>query len=181
MLGVEAPLWTPLTRSDDETEYQVYPRLVSTAEVGWTPESERNGDEFARRLAHIGGPLTLQNVNFYPSPRADWPVEVAGINQTVPRNGVTGDRLVGVALAPGTQVADLEISVDWGDGSGPVPADVTVAQEPDVVHGVGVYRVASEHTFTEPGVYEGQVRVKHQDGTEITPIEVTVLERPDLR
>jgi len=105
-------------------------------------------------------------------------VEVAGINQTVPRDGVTGERLIGVALAPGTQVGDLEISVDWGDGSGSVPADVTVTQRPDIVHGVGVYRVTSEHTFAEPGTYEGQIRVEHQDGTEVTPIVVTVLEEP---
>jgi hexosaminidase len=178
VLGVEAPLWTPNTRSDDETEYQVYPRLISTAEVGWTPGPQRDVGEFARRLAQIGGRLTLQDVNFYPSPRADWLVEVAGIDQKVTRDGATGERLVGVALAPGTQIGDLEISVDWGDGSLPTSGDVTVTHEPDIVHGVGAYLIKSEHTFARPGTYEGRVTVEHRNGTESAPIAVTVLSEP---
>jgi len=49
--GVQGALWSELLNKPARfMEYQSYPRIAALAEVAWTPQSERNWDDFYARL-----------------------------------------------------------------------------------------------------------------------------------
>jgi hexosaminidase len=50
ILGVEACVWTPFFASMHEVEEMSFPRLCGLAEIGWSPKSALNYDDFSRRL-----------------------------------------------------------------------------------------------------------------------------------
>jgi hypothetical protein len=157
--GVEAPLWTENVRSDDEAEYQVYPRAVATAEVGWSAQDDRNVSDFSRRLAVLGGRFTLQHVNFFPSPRAPWAGEALALDRDISTDGASNQQRLGMVLAPGSTPADLSVLVDWGDGTPMTAAELTTDQAPDIVHGVGAYVVTGDHEYGHPGKYRARLVV----------------------
>ncbi|XAS68401.1 beta-N-acetylhexosaminidase [Micrococcaceae bacterium Sec5.7] len=72
LLGVEGPLWTETVRSGGQADWLIYPRVISLAEVGWTPQELRDTADFARRLGEAGARLDRQGVSFHPSPGIDW-------------------------------------------------------------------------------------------------------------
>jgi hexosaminidase len=86
VLGVEAPLWSETVRGVDQANFMAFPRMISVAEIGWTPQAARDVADFGARLAAIGGRLTVQGTNFYASPKASWTVDARGENQTVRRS-----------------------------------------------------------------------------------------------
>ena len=72
ILGLEAPLWSEtLTRLSDY-EYLAFPRLIAVAEVGWSPERERNWKQFRQRLGAQAPRLQALGVNFYRAPDIPW-------------------------------------------------------------------------------------------------------------
>jgi len=70
VLGVEAALWTETTETRDDVDTMVFPRLLATAEVGWSPAHD--WDDFRTRLAAHGPLLRELGVNFHPSKQIDW-------------------------------------------------------------------------------------------------------------
>ncbi|MDX1584891.1 MAG: beta-N-acetylhexosaminidase, partial [Thermoanaerobaculia bacterium] len=50
ILGVEAPLWTETVGNIRDLEYLAFPRLLSVAEIGWTPREQRSWEDFRLRL-----------------------------------------------------------------------------------------------------------------------------------
>ncbi|WP_084654044.1 beta-N-acetylhexosaminidase [Nocardia altamirensis] len=70
--GVEAPLWTETVRTSADIEYLAFPRLAGAAEIGWSPASTHNWDNYRVRLAKQGPIWTAQGMNFYRSPQVDW-------------------------------------------------------------------------------------------------------------
>ncbi len=50
IVGVEAPLWSETVSNLAEAEYLLFPRLPGYAEMGWTPDSLRNWEEYEGRL-----------------------------------------------------------------------------------------------------------------------------------
>jgi hexosaminidase len=72
VLGVEAPLWSETIQNMEDIEFMVFPRLLGYAEIGWSPATGRNWDEYQRRLAAHGPQLTALEVNFYKSPLVEW-------------------------------------------------------------------------------------------------------------
>lgn len=72
ILGIEAPLWTETVTNRADLEYLVMPRLPGYAEIGWTPVTQRNWDEYKERLARHGQRFRIQNLNFYPSKLVPW-------------------------------------------------------------------------------------------------------------
>jgi len=72
VLGVEAPLWTELVETEEDIERQAFPRIAAVAEVGWTPQSRRDWNDFRQRLAQHGPRLKAQGVAFHPSPDVPW-------------------------------------------------------------------------------------------------------------
>ncbi|MDO4792232.1 MAG: family 20 glycosylhydrolase [Buchananella hordeovulneris] len=72
MLGVSAAFWAEHTRGITDTQFWAFPRLLATAEVGWTPQADRKFADFAKRMASRGVSLNLANINFYADPKVDW-------------------------------------------------------------------------------------------------------------
>lgn len=73
VLGVEAPLWTETIRSMQDIEFMVFPRLLGIAELGWSPATGKDWDEYRLRLAAHGLRLQALGVHFYRSPQVPWP------------------------------------------------------------------------------------------------------------
>jgi hexosaminidase len=73
ILGVEAPLWSETLNTIDDIEFMAFPRILGYAEIGWTPQAQRNWYEYKLRLAAQGPRLEVLGINFYQSPEIFWP------------------------------------------------------------------------------------------------------------
>jgi hexosaminidase len=78
VIGVEAPLWTETLISLQDLQYMAFPRIAELAEVGWTPQAQRNWSTFAPRLAAQGAAWKLLGINYYASPLVAWPANALG-------------------------------------------------------------------------------------------------------
>ena len=65
--GVEAPLWTEKVHTFAEVEHLCFPRLLSIAEVGWTPQPSRRLDEFLVRAGEETRRLAARGVHVHRS------------------------------------------------------------------------------------------------------------------
>jgi hexosaminidase len=72
IIGVEAPLWTETVVNMDDIEYLVFPRLPGIAEIGWTPSSSRNWDDYKVRLSNHAKPWKAMGIDFYRSAKVPW-------------------------------------------------------------------------------------------------------------
>jgi hexosaminidase len=72
LLGVEAPLWSETLANIRDFEFLAYPRLAALAEVGWTPQQDRDWSDFRKRLGAQGPRWTALGVNFYRAPEIPW-------------------------------------------------------------------------------------------------------------
>jgi hexosaminidase len=72
ILGVEGPLWSETVITIADFEYLAFPRLAAVAEIGWTPQSLRNWDDFRNRLGAQAPRWRALNINFHRSPRVPW-------------------------------------------------------------------------------------------------------------
>jgi hexosaminidase len=72
ILGIEAPLWTETITNMNEIEYMVFPRLIGYAEIGWSPTTGRNWDEYKLRLANHAPRLKAMEIDFYKSKLIPW-------------------------------------------------------------------------------------------------------------
>jgi len=78
ILGLEAPMWMdrwrnwaqyrPRTGTLARVDYQVFPRLIALAEVGWSPKARRDWDDFRQRLQAHGKRLEKLGVGYYRDP-----------------------------------------------------------------------------------------------------------------
>jgi hexosaminidase len=75
IIGIESPLWTETITNMDELEYMVFPRILSHAEIGWTPANMRSWDEFKLRLAQYGVRMEVMGIDFYRSKQVPWVTE----------------------------------------------------------------------------------------------------------
>jgi hexosaminidase len=74
ILGVEAPLWSETVTNMDEIEYMAFPRLPGIAEIGWTPASKRDWNEYRERLARHGERFKAMGIDYYPSKLVPWDI-----------------------------------------------------------------------------------------------------------
>jgi len=72
ILGIEAALWTETITNMDEIEYMVFPRLPGYAEIGWTPASLRDWNEYKVRLGKHDARFKAMGINFYQSALVPW-------------------------------------------------------------------------------------------------------------
>jgi len=72
ILGIEAALWTETITNMDEIEFMVFPRLPGYAEIGWTPPSLRDWNEYKERLGKHGDRFKAMEIDFYPSKLVPW-------------------------------------------------------------------------------------------------------------
>jgi hexosaminidase len=114
--GVEAPLWSEWVRRADEAEYLVYPRLLATAEVGWTPQAGKSDyASFTGRVGAFGGRLALGDHAHFPTADVAWTVAAAG--RAMPGQAGAASSVAWTVTAPGLTPADLTATVEWGDGT----------------------------------------------------------------
>ena len=73
ILGIEGALWSENINSPARLDYLAFPKLLALAEVAWTPESRRNWNNFAARMAE----LHLKRLDYY------------GVNYRIPPTGDT--------------------------------------------------------------------------------------------
>ena len=72
IIGLEAPLWGETITNMDDIEYLTFPRLPGYAEIGWTPLSLRDWEEYRIRLAKHGQRFKAMGIDYYPSTRVPW-------------------------------------------------------------------------------------------------------------
>jgi hexosaminidase len=72
ILGVEAPLWTETLTTLRDVETMTFPRLCAVAEVAWSPQAERDWEDFRARLAAEGARWDAAGVAYHRSPQVDW-------------------------------------------------------------------------------------------------------------
>ncbi|NOV03751.1 family 20 glycosylhydrolase [Paenibacillus planticolens] len=66
--GVESTLWSETVVTQDNIDYMLYPRLLANVEVGWTPQSNRNWDDFKGRLIDQTSRLQNKGIKFFADP-----------------------------------------------------------------------------------------------------------------
>ncbi|WP_085369895.1 family 20 glycosylhydrolase [Leifsonia sp. NCR5] len=131
VLGVEGAFWGEFIRGADQAEYYSFPRMLATAEVGWTPQTARDQADFLARVSMLGGRMTLEGVNFFPTADVSWQTQIgARVTALSPTAGGSASIDVSV-LAPGAAAADLTATVDWGDGTSS-PVTLTAARTSDI-------------------------------------------------
>jgi hexosaminidase len=72
ILGVEAPLWTETVRTRADIAYLMFPRLLSAAEIGWSPREGRGWGEYRVRLGRLGAYLSAQGIGFHRDAAVPW-------------------------------------------------------------------------------------------------------------
>lgn len=72
VLGVQGCAWSEFIDDSPHLEYMVLPRLLAVAEMGWSPASCRDWEDFKRRLSVHVPALRAAGLNCYPlSDRVD--------------------------------------------------------------------------------------------------------------
>jgi hexosaminidase len=64
ILGAQANLWTEYIPSFKHVQYMIFPRLCALAEVGWSPKSARNWDDFQHRMQAQYPRLDALGINY---------------------------------------------------------------------------------------------------------------------
>ncbi|WP_199853865.1 family 20 glycosylhydrolase [Plantactinospora sp. BB1] len=173
ILGVEAPMWSETLRTGADIEFQAFPRLPATAEIGWSPNvhPERNLDSFVNRLAGHGLRWQLRGQNFHPSPQVPWRVDVTAPD--VERDTRTVDGALGTISAPGVAPDQVTATVDWGDGTS---SPATVSGTAGTVTRVnGLYTATASHRYARDGVYRATLTATRPGGvTSSAEFTVTV-------
>ncbi|NUR90505.1 MAG: family 20 glycosylhydrolase, partial [Nonomuraea sp.] len=156
VLGVESALWGEFIRKPRQAEYYAYPRLLASAEAGWTPQARRDFGEFKERLADAGDRLAVQGVNFFPT--ADVPWRVAARGDDVKARVGEPVKPGWTVIAPGAD--GVSATVRWSDGQEQDVTPVTsrAGSIPDMWLN-GPYTAAAERTFSTPGTYTATLTV----------------------
>ncbi|GII84547.1 hypothetical protein Ssi03_25370 [Sphaerisporangium siamense] len=159
VLGVESALWGEFIRRLGQAQYYSFPRLIATAEAGWTPQAQRDYADFKTRLSKAGGRLTVQGTNFFPTADVAWRTEALGTPVTVRTGQQAG--ATWTVTAPGAAPADLVATVVWSDGvqENLTPTTTREASIPDMRVN-DAFTTRSNRTFAQPGTYTGTLTVR---------------------
>jgi hexosaminidase len=175
VLGVEAPLWSETVRGIDQANFLAFPRMISVAEMGWTPQAARNVTDFGDRLAAVGGRLTVQGTNFYPSPKAAWTVDATAGDRSVRRSDDLAGPVARFTAPAVTDAGSVRVSIEYGDGTAAVPGSVRQPRPSSNLNAPGVFEVVGpSHVYAEPGSYEARVTVTVAGVDTVTTFRVTV-------
>ncbi|WP_158972278.1 beta-N-acetylhexosaminidase [Paraglaciecola sp. L3A3] len=70
--GVESAMWSELVHTDSTADNRLWPRLLVTAELGWSQEKNRNYQQFLTRLDLLRPLLDSLNIEYYKEPELNW-------------------------------------------------------------------------------------------------------------
>jgi hexosaminidase len=161
IIGVEAPIWTETLRTIQNVEFQAFPRLAATAELGWSPAydpvaaPERTLASFVGRLAPRGAAWQIRGQNFYASPQVPWRVDLAAPNRIHSDLAFSGP--VASVAAPGARIAGLTATIDWGDGTS--SSGTLTGTEATSMTSNSLYTASGSHTYAAPGIYHATITV----------------------
>ncbi len=158
VLGVESALWGEFIRRVGQAQYYSYPRLIATAEAGWTPQAQRNYADFTTRLSAMGGRLTVQGTNFFPTADVPWRMAALGAPVTVKGGAPAG--ATWTVTAPGVASTALTAIVTWSDGVTErlTPTTAREASIPEMRIN-DAFTVVSDRAFGSPGTYTGTLSI----------------------
>ena len=155
IIGVEAPIWTETLRTIQNIEFQAFPRLPATAEIGWSPRydpvaaAERTLSSFRARLAARGAAWQIRSQNFYASPQVPWQIDLAAPNKIHSHLVFSGP--VASVAAPGATLSNLTTRIDWGDGTS--SSGTLTGTEATSTTINSLYTASGSHTYAAPGIY----------------------------
>lgn len=76
ILGAQCNMWTEYADNPELTEYLLYPRMLATAELTWTPFEKKNFDSFVKRMFNQLVRLDEHHINYHipipEGPKADY-------------------------------------------------------------------------------------------------------------
>ncbi|UNK69930.1 family 20 glycosylhydrolase [Microbacterium sp. H1-D42] len=186
ILGVEGPMWAETIRGGEQAEFLGFPRVISHAEIGWTPQAQRDVTDFTKRMGSVGERLLAMDTNFYDGASAEWSWSAAGVPVAVsPDRDLTLS--VATVAAPGTKTTEdatgiavdrvddadgvsaskmqntVTATIDWGDGTAESAATFRTDEARNALRAAGLYEVRGQHSYAEAGDYKGTVTFS--DGT----------------
>ncbi|MBN7821977.1 beta-N-acetylhexosaminidase [Bowmanella yangjiangensis] len=71
-VGVEGAMWSELVRDEATADNRNWPRLAAIAEVSWTPQAQRNYEQFTGRLSELRGHLDQLNIQYHKEAQLNW-------------------------------------------------------------------------------------------------------------
>ncbi|WP_332368552.1 family 20 glycosylhydrolase [Spirosoma telluris] len=101
ILGAQGNIWTEYIATPDQAEYMIWPRAAAMAEVVWTPLTQKNYDDFTRRLPTHFERLSHLNVNYART-----------FYDALPSAKPTPDGHVEVSISAGTFASDIRYTLD---------------------------------------------------------------------
>lgn len=63
--GVQCNNWSEYMYTTDKMEYQMYPRMMAVAEIGWTPMNRKDYQDFERRINNAYVRLDGHGINYH--------------------------------------------------------------------------------------------------------------------
>ena len=185
ILGVEAAFWGEFIRGVDQAQFYTFPRLLATAEAGWTPQSGKVLAEFVDRVGQLGPRMTAQGVNFFPTATVDWRIDAAPSvthRPTTATPAAAGDNPTSSkveidwrVVAPGTVPADVAAELVWSDGTRqPVELASTAATDIAAMTQSSAYTGSTSRNFHASGSQLGQLVVTVDGGEPTVAGEVVV-------
>lgn len=181
VLGVEGAFWGEFIRGVDQAQFYSFPRLLATAEAGWTPQSEKNTAEFLQRVGDSGPRLAAQGVNFFPTATVDWAVSAAptiSVSNALRSNPKSKAKATAEVqwriAAPATDAAAVTARVIWGNGESEA-IDLAVAATTDIAQMTlnGIYTGESTRRFDRAGDHDALLEVSI-DGEVVSSTEIRV-------
>lgn len=70
ILGVESPLWTEFVTDRERMSFQIFPRLLAVAEIGWTELEMKKYSDFKSRVNSAS--LLIRSKGFGMTPEKEW-------------------------------------------------------------------------------------------------------------
>lgn len=171
VLGVEATMWG---YSHDTQDYLLNPRLAAAAEVAWSPAEGKDTEEFGSRLANHSVRYALNDVNFKPMTSIDWRTGAVPAQVCSSSLEVSGQPF-GYAVAEQYQPKLSVAWIDYGDGSGLVPAPMRTAYEQTEARTHGLMTVLGNHTYAEYGTYEASLAFQATSAGTVETVTFTVV------
>lgn len=83
VLGVQANLWTEYVESPEHMQYMYFPRALALAEIAWSPQAQRNYDDFRLRATRQVELLRQRGINAYPLRGISTSVQTDTVNRLV--------------------------------------------------------------------------------------------------
>ncbi|UMB61953.1 glycoside hydrolase family 20 protein [Lutibacter sp. A80] len=67
ILGGQANLWAEQIKTEDHSEYMIFPRLAALSEALWSPKESRNWEDFSKRISSMFKRYEFLDINYAKS------------------------------------------------------------------------------------------------------------------